>query len=459
MKSKAVPEPKKNAAVEPEDVERMHMLQHIVMRGQLLSEEETAYMKNCFAEVIAASGKTAEELDLMAAVCSIDCVDFDRIYQSAEYIHSFLEEFCLEKKVSLLFWDRGNLLAIGWIADDTNLDVKIASFRTNWIRLNMQLRKTHKSSVTAVLSRKGKLNELPLLFEECRALMKHRLYMGNGSFIDSGMIRIRDQEPVKLQRLEPDYLKKLIKRGDRKSIREYIDDRYMDLIIAQVTSEDLVRSFSEQLKGLLMLSLNEGGYDPVRHAFAGSGIMEDIPQLHTITEYKDWVLEYYDSVLQNIGTRTGKKCSQVISRAASYIDANYTSELTLEMMARRAGRSPNYFCQLFKKEIGVSFVEYLNGVRIEKAKELLDNTDSMEYVIAVRVGYKEGKYFSVIFKKMTGMSPRQYRNRVSKDADHQKERQVRGGNYGRRIEQSERTPQCPALQTGSDSGGHGEEGG
>jgi two-component system response regulator YesN len=96
------------------------------------------------------------------------------------------------------------------------------------------------------------------------------------------------------------------------------------------------------------------------------------------------------------------------------------------MMAKRSGRSPNYFCQLFKKEIGVSFVEYLNSVRIEKAKELLDNTDSMEYEIAVRVGYKEGKYFSVIFKKMTGMSPRQYRNRVSKDADRKKGQQIPG---------------------------------
>lgn len=408
-----------NTVNELENVERMHKLQHIIMRGQLLSAKGSAYLGNYFAEAIAATGRTAEDVHLVAAICSIDNVDCDKIYQSAEYIHSFIEGFCLENRVSLLFWDRENLLMIEWIPDSTNAEAVIASFKTNWIRLNMQLRKMQKSSVTLVLSREGKLNEIPLLFKQCRTLLKHRLYMGNGSFVDFGMIRVPDPEPVRQQRLEPEYLKKLISRGDRKGIREYIDDRYEDLIIGEVTSEDMIRSLSEQLMSLLEQAMNENGYDPARHPDAEPCFMEDMPLFHTITEYKNWVTKYYDSILPDIGSRTRKQCTQVISRAASYIDANYSSDLTLSMMAKRTGRSPNYFCQLFKKELGVSFIEYLNSVRIEKAKELLDNTDMMDYEIAVRVGYKEGKYFSVIFKKITGMSPRQYRNRVSENENRQ----------------------------------------
>ena len=67
------------------------------------------------------------------------------------------------------------------------------------------------------------------------------------------------------------------------------------------------------------------------------------------------------------------------------------------------------FSALFKVSTGTTFVEYLNHIRIEKAKELLRTTDLRTYEIADRVGYTDPRYFTYVFKKLTGMTSSEYR--------------------------------------------------
>ena len=71
----------------------------------------------------------------------------------------------------------------------------------------------------------------------------------------------------------------------------------------------------------------------------------------------------------------------------------------------------SYFSAIFSGEIGQTFVEYLTGVRLEKAKELLMCSGMRTAEIAYEVGYKDSHYFSYIFKKVVGCSPKEYRNR------------------------------------------------
>ncbi|MCY1251201.1 HTH-type transcriptional activator Btr [compost metagenome] len=73
--------------------------------------------------------------------------------------------------------------------------------------------------------------------------------------------------------------------------------------------------------------------------------------------------------------------------------------------------SESNFSRLFKKQTGVSFVEYLTQLRMEKAKELLLRPDEKVYEIALAVGYQDSRYFSQIFRKYTGDTPSEYRSR------------------------------------------------
>lgn len=69
-----------------------------------------------------------------------------------------------------------------------------------------------------------------------------------------------------------------------------------------------------------------------------------------------------------------------------------------------------YLGQLFKKETGLSLNDYINKVRINKAKKLLKETGAMVYEIADQVGFSDSQYFSTVFKKIVGVSPKEYRD-------------------------------------------------
>ena len=86
--------------------------------------------------------------------------------------------------------------------------------------------------------------------------------------------------------------------------------------------------------------------------------------------------------------------------------------LNLNEVAQAIGMSPNYFSGLFSQEMKMTFVEYVTNKRMDQAKRLLRESDQSSAQIAAAVGYKDAHYFSFVFKKTVGMSPKDYRAKV-----------------------------------------------
>ena len=95
-----------------------------------------------------------------------------------------------------------------------------------------------------------------------------------------------------------------------------------------------------------------------------------------------------------------------------YIGRNYSERISLEMAAELAGMSPAYFSATFSRVCGVTFVDYVNSVRVEKAKALLRTTSDRIQEIGERVGFRDNTYFCRVFRKFTGMSPASWRRQV-----------------------------------------------
>jgi AraC-like DNA-binding protein/ligand-binding sensor protein len=98
-----------------------------------------------------------------------------------------------------------------------------------------------------------------------------------------------------------------------------------------------------------------------------------------------------------------------ITKAREYIAANFTEELSLSAVAKAVHMSTFYFCKQFKKATGFSFTNYLSRVRVEQAKQRLQNPNVRVSEVAYEVGFQSLTHFNRVFKNLTGESPTAYR--------------------------------------------------
>lgn len=104
--------------------------------------------------------------------------------------------------------------------------------------------------------------------------------------------------------------------------------------------------------------------------------------------------------------------SHVISKAEEYVAKNYCDpNISLISAAKHVGISSAHFSTIFSQTVGKTFISYLTSMRMERAKELLSQTDRKLSAIAMEIGYNEPNYFSHVFKKSEGITPKEYRNR------------------------------------------------
>jgi len=124
---------------------------------------------------------------------------------------------------------------------------------------------------------------------------------------------------------------------------------------------------------------------------------------------RKWFLDRISEACHNVMSRKETRSTGVIDRAKEYIMANYKKDISLDDVSKEVDISPYYFSKIFKEATGENFIEYLTNIRIEKAKELLNDTDMSMKEICVEVGYSNPNYFSRIFKKNVGVSPTEYK--------------------------------------------------
>lgn len=101
--------------------------------------------------------------------------------------------------------------------------------------------------------------------------------------------------------------------------------------------------------------------------------------------------------------------NRLVELAKEYIEEHYYENLMQADVAQRIGISAGYLSTLFQKQLSIGFVDYLNEIRIEHACTYLRQSFLKTYEIAYKVGFKDEKYFSKVFKKIKGQSPSEYR--------------------------------------------------
>ena len=160
------------------------------------------------------------------------------------------------------------------------------------------------------------------------------------------------------------------------------------------------KDFLDSVKRLLLL---------ITAAPTDTDIDELISQICDL-ETPEEIIEALKSLIISPGSSESQ--NPQISAALNYINENYQKDLRLEEVSRQVYLSVGYLSRIFKTETGYSFKEWIHRVRIEKAKELIANTNMKYYEIAEKVGYKDYKYFSAYFNKLCGCSAKEYKAKI-----------------------------------------------
>lgn len=140
-----------------------------------------------------------------------------------------------------------------------------------------------------------------------------------------------------------------------------------------------------------------------------SDYLETIVGTINYEELRLWFMEKIQNATKYVAEQKDQTSLGVVDSAKEYIRAHYHKDISLDEVSRKVNISPYYFSKLFKEETGVGFVEYVTGIRMEKAKELLRTTNLSMKEICNAVGYADSNYFSRSFKKNVGVTPTEYK--------------------------------------------------
>lgn len=135
-------------------------------------------------------------------------------------------------------------------------------------------------------------------------------------------------------------------------------------------------------------------------------------QLKSVERMKSYLVGLLCEAIKIRDKKVANQYTMILERAKEYIGRNFQHrEMSLNTVAAHVNISPSYFSTLFRQETGQTFVEYITSLRLEKAKELLMCTGMKTSEIGYEVGYGDSHYFSYIFKKIQGCTPKEYRMR------------------------------------------------
>ena len=126
-------------------------------------------------------------------------------------------------------------------------------------------------------------------------------------------------------------------------------------------------------------------------------------------EILNWLKELYKHGMECLSENRGNKLNRLMLQAKEFIQENYMKPICLTDIARHVHLAPNYFSTLFSKQFQKSVIEYICTLRMERAKELLQESEVKVFKVGEYAGYENPQYFSRVFKKYMGMSPSEYR--------------------------------------------------
>lgn len=239
-----------------------------------------------------------------------------------------------------------------------------------------------------------------------------------GSADESGRTAAKQPDYLKLDvsRMSNRYVLNYLRGGSAAEAEEFVKDFFGGLG-KEAGSSYLLRQYVLMGTAFCIISFLESlGYSREEINGRIGNLQELFGRVGTIEETADSMKKCLLEAIRMRNQNADRRYTLLIDQAKNYILDNYAQEsISLQTAAASVNLSPSHFSTVFRQETGETFIEFLTGVRMEKAKELLICTSMKTADVGSEVGYRDPHYFSYLFKKTTGISPKDYRSQHLKE--------------------------------------------
>lgn len=200
-----------------------------------------------------------------------------------------------------------------------------------------------------------------------------------------------------------------VRFGERVRAKEILNDILGNILFVNAGNPEVVKARIIELLIMLSRAAVEAGASLQTLLTLNCHHLQEIQNIDPIEELCAWIVRVLDQFLDVIYETRNITTAKPLQQAIEYINDHHAEDLSLEVVAHAVQISPFYLSHLFSNELGITFLNYLTKVRIEKAKTLLLTTNMTVQEIAYAVGYNDPSYFTKVFKKLEGRTPTQYK--------------------------------------------------
>lgn len=205
-----------------------------------------------------------------------------------------------------------------------------------------------------------------------------------------------------------------VKIGDKKGARTILNELLGHVLFYSGSNIEIIKARVLELTVVLSRAAVEGGGNLEMIFGLNLGYIQEVARITRVEELSRWIVKVLERFTDSMFNLENLNNFNIIQKAISYINENISENISLDAIAEYVYLSPSYFSRLFKKEMGVSFTDYLNKARVEESKKYLADIKLSMSDISNIIGFSDQSYYTKVFKKFEGLSPGQFRKMMDR---------------------------------------------
>ncbi|NMA65207.1 MAG: helix-turn-helix transcriptional regulator [Clostridiaceae bacterium] len=266
----------------------------------------------------------------------------------------------------------------------------------------------HISVTCGISSIANNAKEITHKYKEALGLTKYRVLLGNGGVYSPQISSSLDNSDIPEK-----YINDAVNAVKKASLEDYNDsiDHLFEQCKKHVYKKSII-AMSKLTTNVYRIVEGIQAEGDTDIGFDYADVYNKLYSFEDSVELRSWFTSLYDETRKLLDDINEKGIHDIVTEAIDYINETYMDpQLSLNSMAEKLSISPWYFSRIFNEVTGTSFPDYINNLKLNKAKDLLtEDMNSDINDIAKKVGYNSSTYFTTLFKKKFGLSPSKFRN-------------------------------------------------